>query len=169
MTEQYNGSRPSALTAALEQFEWDNVWMEHTEDLMSPRYLYIGDSISIPTRGHMNALLNGAARVDGFATSKAADNPYFAEAVRLFAAQQVAPVRAVLFNNGLHGWHLRDENEYPRHYERLLKELRAVFPGAAFLLPLTTPVADPARNERVLARNRAAMAVAGALGLPTVD
>ena len=169
MTEQYNGSRPSALTAALEQYEWDNTWMEHTEDRASPRLLYIGDSISIPTRGHMNALLNGAARVDGFATSKAADNPYFADAVRLFAAQQVAPVRAVLFNNGLHGWHLSDGEDYPLHYERLLTELRAIFPGAAFWLPMTTPVADPAQNERVRVRNRAAAAVAGALGLPTVD
>ena len=166
MANQHNHTQTAV---PLEQYEWDNVWMEHTEDRDSPRLLYIGDSISIPTRGHINALLRGAARVDGFATSKAADNPFFADAVRLFAAQQVAPIRAVLFNNGLHGWHLSDGEDYPRHYERLLKELRTIFPGAAFLLPLTTPVADPAQNGRVRARNRAAAAVAEALGLPTVD
>ena len=67
------------------------------------------------------------------------------------------------------GWHLSDGEDYPLHYERLLKELRAIFPGAAFWLPLTTPVADPAQNKRVRARNRAAAAVAEALGLPTID
>ena len=155
--------------APLEQYEWDNVWMEHTEDLTSPRWLYIGDSISIPTRVQMNALLNGAARVDGFATSKAADNPFFADAVRLFSAQQVSPVSVVLFNNGLHGWHLNDETEYPHHYDRLVTELRMIFPKATFIITLTTPLADPAQNKRVLARNRSAAAAAQKHGFPVLD
>ena len=152
-----------------EQFEWDNTWIEHTEDFTSPRLLYIGDSISIPTRSHMNVILRGAARVDGFATSKAADNPYFSDAVRLFATPQVSPLRVVLFNNGLHGWHLSDDADYPLHYGRLLSELQAVFPDAAFILPLTTPIADTVQNERVLARNHAVTAIAKKRGLPLLD
>ena len=155
--------------APLETFEWDSVWMEHTEDRASPRLLYIGDSISIPTRGHMNALLRGAARVDGFATSKAADNPCYAKAVRLFAGQQTAPVRAVLFNNGLHGWHLDDFDAYPRHYERMVTQLSALFPKASFILVLTTPVGDTALDARVQERNKAAIQTAKTHGLKTID
>ena len=71
--ERRDGSSP------LETFEWDSVWMEHAEDTAAPRLLYIGDSISIPTRAHLNRIFGEAARVDGFATSKAADNPFFAD------------------------------------------------------------------------------------------
>ena len=38
-------------SSALEMFEWDNVWYEHTEDVAAKRFLYIGDSISVGTRG----------------------------------------------------------------------------------------------------------------------
>ena len=161
------GARREPVT--LETYEWDQTWIENTEDLASPRVLYIGDSISIPTRVKLNETFGGKLRVDGFASSKAADHPFFTESVRLFAAQQAAPYRAVLFNNGLHGWHLDDADAYPRHYERVITELRALFPQAAFLLLMTTPVADPERDERVRCRNRAAAKIAEAYGLPTVD
>ena len=155
--------------AMLETYEWDQTWIENTEDLASPRVLYIGDSISIPTRVKLNETFGGKIRVDGFASSKAADHPFFTESVRLFTAQQAAPYRAVLFNNGLHGWHLDDADAYPRHYERLVSDLRALFPEAAFLLLMTTPVADPDRDARVRCRNRAAAKTAEANGLGTVD
>lgn len=153
----------------LETYEWDQTWIENTEDLTSPRVLYIGDSISIPTRARLNEIFGGKLRVDGFASSKAADHPFFTESVRLFAAQQAAPYRAVLFNNGLHGWHLDDADAYPRCYERVITELRALFPQAAFLLLLTTPVADPERDARVRSRNAAAAKIAESYGLQTVD
>ena len=153
----------------LETYEWDQTWIEHTEDHAAPRVLYIGDSISIPTRVKLNGTFGGKIRVDGFASSKAADHPFFAESVRLFAAQQTAPYRAVLFNNGLHGWHLDDADAYPRHYERVVSQLRALFPQAAFLLLTTTPVTDPERDARVCCRNRAAAKIAEAYGLRTMD
>ena len=156
-------------TVTLETYEWDQTWIENTEDLVSPRVLYIGDSISIPTRVKLNGTFGGKLRVDGFASSKAADHPFFTESVRLFAAQQAAPYRAVLFNNGLHGWHLDDADAYPRHYERMVTELRALFPQAAFLLLTTTPAADPDRDARVRCRNAAAVKIAEAHGLQTVD
>ena len=153
----------------LETYEWDQTWIEHTEDRVSPRVLYIGDSISIPTRAKLNGLFGGKIRVDGFASSKAADHPFFTGSVRLFTAQQAAPYAAVLFNNGLHGWHLDDAEAYPRHYARVLSALRAQFGQAAFLLLLTTPVADPAQDARVRSRNQAAARAAEACGLETVD
>lgn len=163
----HTGARREPL--ALETYEWDQTWIENTEDLTSPRVLYIGDSISIPTRVKLNETFGGKIKVDGFASSKAADHPFFTETVRLFAAQQAALYRAVLFNNGLHGWHLVDTDAYPRHYERVIAELQALFPQAAFLLLMTTPVADPDRDARVRCRNRAAAKIAEANGLGTVD
>ncbi len=156
-------------SAALETFEWDQTWIEHTEDFSAPRVLYIGDSISIPTRAKLNALFGETLRVDGFASSKAADHPYFARTVRLFALQQKAPYRAVLFNNGLHGWHLDDTEEYPRHYEKTLSELREIFPRSAFILLLTTPTADAATDARVRERNRAAERIAETYGCRVID
>ena len=47
----YESKTPSL---ALETFEWDNVWYEHTEDVVAKRFLYIGDSISVGTRGWIN-------------------------------------------------------------------------------------------------------------------
>ena len=153
----------------LETFEWDQTWIEHTEDLSAPRVLYIGDSISIPTRAKLNGIFGETLRVDGFASSKAADHPHFTESVRLFASQQKSPYRAVLFNNGLHGWHLRDAEEYPLYYARVISQLRALFPGAAFILLLTTPVKDSECDARVRARNRAAAEIAQQSGLRVVD
>lgn len=160
-------TEPPALT--LETFEWDQTWIENTEDRTSPRVLYIGDSISIPTRAGLNAAFGGTFRVDGFASSKAADHPFFTESVRLFTAQRPAPYRAVLFNNGLHGWHLDDAEAYPLHYERAVRELLALFPGAEFYILTTTPVSDPDRDARVRSRNLAAAKTAEAHGLQTID
>ncbi|MCR5688760.1 MAG: SGNH/GDSL hydrolase family protein [Clostridiales bacterium] len=156
-------------TVTLETYEWDQTWVEHAEDRAAPRVLYIGDSISIPTRAGMNAAFGDKLRVDGFASSKAADHPYFAECVRLFAAQMGSPYRAVLFNNGLHGWHLDDTCAYPLHYSRVVEELRSLFPEAEFCIVLTTPVEDPRQDERVRSRNRSAQRIAGRYGMPTVD
>lgn len=155
--------------AVLEIFEWDQTWIEHTEDLTAPRALYIGDSISIPTRVKLNGVFGETLRVDGFASSKAADHPYLIESVRLFTLQQAAPYRAVLFNNGLHGWHLDDAEAYPRHYERVITALREIFPAATLLPLLTTPVSDPARDARVRRRNEAVNGIAAKFGLRTVD
>ena len=159
----------NAKTAAIETYEWDQTWLEHTEDGVSPRALYIGDSISIPTRVKLNETYGGKIRFDGFASSKAADHPNFTESVRLFTAQQNAPYRAVLFNNGLHGWHLDDAEAYPRHYASVVDGLRALFGQAAFFLLLTTPVADPDLDARVRLRNLAAEKTARTCGLRTVD
>ena len=165
--DTFRGERRTS--AALETYEWDQTWIEHTEDLTARRVLYIGDSISIPTRAKLNGIFGEKLRFDGYASSKAADHPYYTESVRLFAAQQAAPYSAVLFNNGLHGWHLDDEEAYPRCYERLVLSLRAVFPATAFFLLATTPTADPDNDARVRLRNRAAAQTAEKYGLGTVD
>jgi len=155
-------------TTTYETWEWDNAWIEHTDDGDTRRVLYIGDSISVDTRQAINRQAGDTLRCDSFSTSKALDNPYFGEAVRLFAAQQ--PKRdAILFNNGLHGWHLDDEAEYPRYYEQMVKYLLDTFPHTPVMPVLTTHVASEKRDERVRTRNEAVRAIAAQYGLTVVD
>ncbi|MBQ8302732.1 MAG: SGNH/GDSL hydrolase family protein [Clostridia bacterium] len=152
----------------LETYEWDNVWWEQTEKTDVPRVLYIGDSISCGTRRVATRVAENAVLFDGLGTSKALDNPYFRQTVSLFADQQKARC-AVLFNNGLHGWHLDDETEYGQYYESMLQFLKDKFEGTLIALCLTTHVANPERNARVVARNRVVTALAKKYNLPVVD
>ncbi|MBQ9783514.1 MAG: hypothetical protein IJW44_03245 [Clostridia bacterium] len=155
-------------TQGLETYEWDNVWWEHADTVGVPRVLYIGDSISCGTRRVATRVAEGKIFFDGFGTSKAVDNRYFSESVRTFAAQQ-GERRVILFNNGLHGWHLEDETEYAAAYERMLVSLLEEYPGTPILLLLTTHVTDESRDARVQARNRVVRALGEKHGLPTVD
>ena len=124
------------LTASkLETYEWDNNWLEHCEDTSTPRVLYIGDSISCATRISLNQSANREILFDGFGTSKALDNEFFIPSVRTWADQQ-RHRRFVLFNNGLHGWHLSNE-EYAALYERFVVFLKKDFSDSQIVLLLT--------------------------------
>ena len=152
----------------LEHYEWDNTWWDSADVTGTPRVLYIGDSISCGARKVATQVSGGSLLFDGFGTSKALDNPHFFPSVRLFAAQQRDRC-AILFNNGLHGWHLEDEFEYGKHYEAFLKNLLAEFEGTPILLLLSTAVANAERNARVITRNKAVLSLAEKYGLPVVD
>lgn len=151
-----------------ETYEWDNLWIDHAEDLTRHRVLYIGDSISCGSRHIATGQTDGQILFDGFGTSKALDNPFFKDAIHLFAAQQTQR-SAVLFNNGLHGFHLDDETEYPKLYEDMVKFLLEEFEGTPLLIVLTTHVAHAETEQRVILRNNAAREIAGRYNLPIVD
>jgi len=157
-----------ATKHALEIYEWDRLWIDHPEDTETGRILYIGDSISYGTRSVIAKLEENPYRWDGFATSKGADNPYFADTLRLFAKQAPTP-DLILFNNGLHGWHMDDETDYARAYEALLQVLGEGWQGVPLVLLLTTRVADSERDERVRHRNEAVSSLAERRGLPVLD
>lgn len=157
-----------STTTKLETFEWDNTWIDHANDRECARVLYIGDSISCGVRKLCTERSKGKFLFDGFGTSKALDHPVFFESVRLFASQQ--PRRdLILFNNGLHGWHLNDQKEYAAYYERMIQTIRSEYPETALYLVLTTAVADEATNLRVKARNEVALNLARQYALPTID
>ena len=153
---------------ALETFEWDNSWIHHANDLETRRVLYIGDSISCGTRGCATEAAEGKLLFDGFGTSKAVDNPFFFDSVRIFA-MQIKNYSVVLFNNGLHGWHLDDTTEYPKFYEQMVVKLLEKFKGTPIALLLTTSVADAATEERVKVRNDEVKKIAEKYGLPIID
>ena len=145
---------------ALETYEWDNVWIEQTANLDGNRVLYIGDSISCGTRNIATSLSEGRYLFDGFGTSKALDNPFLFDSIRLFASQ-LTKTETVIFNNGLHGWHLNDE--------KVIQFLLSEFEGKKIFLVLTTSVADSDREKRVKARNKAVCELAEKYSLPVID
>lgn len=150
----------------LEKFEWDNTWLEQTENNTAKRILYIGDSISCGVRRCITTLSKNEILCDGFGTSKALDNPYLKQSIKLFMMQQ-GKCETILFNNGLHGWHLTKE-EYENYYEEMLTFL------VEFQIPiyviLTTYVTDnPEHSERVKIRNDIAKLLAKKYNLPIID
>ncbi len=151
-----------------EAIEWDNAWMEQTGSVGVRRILYVGDSITVGTRGVVNSMAGGAVVFDNYGTSKALDNPYFFESLSLFAAQQ--PSRAaVFFNNGLHGWHLTEE-QYEEFYAKMLDQLIAAF-GDVPVVPMLTTCSEIPHypNARVEARNAIVEKLARERGLTVID
>ena len=154
---------------SLEKYEWDNVWWEHADTNGVPRVLYIGDSISCGTRRLATETAEEKIFFDGFGTSKAVDNPYFTSALKLFTDQQ-GERKVILFNNGLHGWHLQDDTQYAEHYERVVRFILDEYKDTPLVLVLTTYVLnDDARVERVKTRNNVVINIAKKYDLPTVD
>ena len=151
-----------------ETYEWDNLWIERATTPEATRVLYIGDSISCGTRRIATMRTNEKILFDGFGTSKAVDNPYFIDSVKIFAAQEERR-DAVLFNNGLHGWHLCDETEYAVYYEKMVRFLMESFCDTPVFLVLTTHVSNEVRDKRVVARNKIALEIAGKYNLHVID
>ena len=141
----------------LETYEWDNIWWEQTGNETAKRILYIGDSISCGTRHLITNLSESRILCDGFGTSKALDNPYFKPSLELFMKQQ-SKCDVILFNNGLHGWHLSDD-EYEKHYDEMLLFLLKT-KKQIFILLTTDDIVHPNRTEIVKARNKIATLLA---------
>ena len=152
----------------LETYEWDNVWIEQSANREGKRFLYLGYSISCGTRNIDTSLSEGRYLFDGFGTSKALDYPFLFDSIRLFVSQ-LTKTETVIFNNGLHGWHLNDETEYPEFYEKVIQFLLSEFEGKKIFLVLTTSVADSDREKRVKARNKAVCELAEKYSLPVID
>ena len=155
-------------TQSLETYEWDYVWWDHAGTQGVSRVLYIGDSISFATRPIATVCANNDIFFDGFSTSKALDNPYFQDVIRLFALQQ-GERKAIVFNNGLHGWHLDDTREYKEYYEKFIQFLLKEFEGTPIILLKTTAVENTERNARVQVRNKAVDELAKKYNLPVLD
>lgn len=158
----------SAYGFKLENWEWDNTWIDHPNDRQKKRFFYIGDSISCGTRRMFRAV-SDKYTCDGFGTSKGLDNPFLCEGIRYFAVQ-LNGFECVLFNNGLHGWHL-DDVEYEKHYEKMVKFLVNEFKGVPVYIVLTTSTKgdEEAEVSRVGKRNAAAVRVAEKYGLNVID
>lgn len=151
-----------------ETYEWDSIWIEHANEIDRKRVAYIGDSISVGTRRIATARTNEEILFDGFGTSKALDNPYFKDSIRLFL-KQLPNVDTVLFNNGLHGWYLEDKTKYEALYDEMIQFILDEIKGAKLYILLTTAVAKDDDNERVKLRNIVAREIAEKYAIPIID
>ena len=96
------------------------------------------------------------------------DNPYLLESIKLFKKQS-PKYDAVYVNNGLHGWHLDDENDYPAYYEQMLCNILDEFKDSKVVIVLTTAVAKEERHGRVKVRNGAVKKLAEKYNLDVID
>lgn len=151
----------------LETYEWDNVWWEQTANKDAKRVLYIGDSISCGTRHKATAVANGKYLFDGFGTSKALDNPFFKDALITFA-KQMSRIDIIVINNGLHGFHL-NEQEYTALYRDMLLFLKENFPNTPIAVVLTTYVGIEETLKVAELRNKRVINLAEELNLPIID
>ena len=151
-----------------ETYEWDNTWLEHINDVDAKRVMYIGDSISCGIRRVATAKTNNEIFFDGLGTSKAIDNFCFEETIKLFAKQE-GYRNAILFNNGLHGWHLDEDSEYRFYFEKTIKFLKEEFKDTPILILLTTFIKDESRLGRVIKRNEVVKEIADKYGLSIID
>lgn len=152
----------------LERYEWERTWNNHTEVSDAKRVFYIGDSISWDgVRPSLQKMVGDEFYIDALATSKALDNPYFLPTLDLMLRQVHKP-NLVLLNSGLHGWHLTDDDAYPKGLEQFILAIRERL-DVPIAVVLTTRVANEDRNLRVQARNQSARAVAEKLGCPVLD
>lgn len=157
-----------SIVSPLETYEWDNTWLERITEKGKKRVLYIGDSISCGIRRFATDAARGEILFDGFGTSKAIDNPFYFDSIRLFAAQE-GERSAVFFNNGLHGWHLTAK-EYAQHYEKMILFLKSEFKDTPLYLLLSTPVRNnPKRKEEIIKRNKEVIRLSKKYGIKTVD
>lgn len=152
----------------LETYEWDRTWIDNADDKSRKRVLFVGDSISCRIVEVATKVSGETISFDGFHTSKALDNEHYKKYLKVFTDQEEYR-SLILFNNGLHGWHLDDENEYPKYYTDMLNYLQEEYNGTPIVVVLTTSVSDSDREERVKVRNEQAIKIAKKFGLPVID
>ncbi len=154
----------------IETYEWEYAWRDRFET--DKRILIIGDSISVGYRGLIAEASGGVWRADGLATSKGIDNEYFKSALDSFIEQR-EKYDFMIFNNGLHGWHLSAE-EYGRCYKEFIMYL--LQKNIPLAIVLTTPAREKnntaffdRRNYEVIKRNTCAAKTAEELNIPIID
>ena len=150
----------------LEQKEWTRMWLDEATDTTTPRVLLVGDSIF---NGVSSRIIDMGDSIlfDCYCTSKAVDNPYYMQELDLFMRQE-GRRKIIIFNNGLHGWHLDDEVQYAEGYENMIKHLKETYPEALVVVSLTTFIKDK-RHDRVLQRNKVAKKIAEKYQCPVMD
>ena len=158
----------------LETYEWDNIWWEHAPDTEKKRVLIVGDSMTCGYRDVVNKVFDGEMFADGYGSSKAVDNPFLIPALDLMIAQSNCSM--ILFNNGLHGFHLSVE-EYKKYYLKIIDHFREAYPDKKIVIILTTPTRekdnleniDKERTQNAIDRNKAAKEIAEKYGLGVID
>lgn len=156
-----------------ENKEWSNMWWENADKPNENRILLIGDSITNGYRSYVQSNLPEFS-VDMLATSKALDDVMlFKELEYMFLQYEY---KIIHFNNGLHGWHLQNE-QYKTSYEKLIEFLKILSSNSVIVLVTSTPVTkigqitelDMEKNDIVKERNKIVRGLADKYSLAIND
>ena len=74
----------------------------------------------------------------------------------------------MLFNNGLHGFHLND-SLFERYYRKMIVYLKESFRNIPIMVVLSTTVGDTERRACIIRRNAIAQKIANENGLDVID
>ena len=165
----------STTKVTRENIEWSDFWWSHEPDLTKPRVLFIGNSIS---RGYYPAVstqLSEKVNCDWYATSRSIEDPALFKETKIAMANYHHAI--IHFNNGLHGWHLTNE-QYEKGFRKYVKLPKSnKSKGCNLIYSLTIPIPskepgqklDPVKNQVVIDRNRIARKIMEENSIPVID
>lgn len=158
-----------------EDIEWSDFWWTHESDTSKPRVLFIGNSISKGYFSAVSAILTDKANCDRYSSSRSIADPALLKETKIAMGKYHHAV--IHFNNGLHGWHLTNE-QYEKGLREYVKFLKAnKSKDCVLIYSLTTPVSskepgvklDTVRNQVVIDRNRIARKIMQENGIQVID
>ena len=162
----------AAKTKIRENIEWTNMRWNDAPDNCKARILLIGDSIVVGHERLLHDIVKDEYCIDSFATAKCvSDIDYMKELNYMLSSNDY---ELVIFNNGLHGFDVSDE-DYEANLEEVLTDLNKRVKKMAWRT--STPMRDkedlnkfnPARTPTILKRNAFAAKVAEELNIPVLD
>jgi hypothetical protein len=160
-------------TSIPEEIEWTWEVRPPHPDAKLPNVLLLGDSISRNYFPQVTKDLTGVANVYLLAVSTSVGDPRLAHQIAEFESMENVPFRVVHFNNGMHGWEYT-EVQYKARFPELLRSVRTLAgrDGAlvwATITPVKPNAFNGASNPRIDDRNRIALALVQAAGIPVDD
>ena len=158
-----------------EGYEWSDFFWRNEDDAKKPRVLFIGNSIVKQYyKDICSRLEKEGFNCDRYSSSRSIIDPALYRETKI--AMEKYDHAVIYFNNGLHGWHL-DEEQYGKGLRKYLKFLKSKKSKNTILVfALTTPwpsdkpgVKMAPRNQEVLNRNSMARLIMKENNIPVID
>jgi hypothetical protein len=159
-------------TKIRENTEWTNMRWNEATDNCKARILLVGDSIVVGHEKLLHDIVKDEYCIDSLATAKCvSDIAYMKELDYMLASNDYS---LVIFNNGLHGFDVSDE-DYEANLQEVLTDLNKRVKKLAWRN--STPMRDkedlnkfnPERTPTILKRNAFAAKVTEELNIPSLD
>lgn len=156
-----------------EEIEWTWETRPPHPDANLPNVLLLGDSISRNYFPEVTKDLNHVANVYLLAISTSVGDPRLSHQIAEFGAMENVHFSVVHFNNGMHGWGYT-EAQYKAAFPELLRRVRTLTGKNGTLVWATITPVQPhafngATNLRIDERNRIALDLVRAAGIPVDD
>ena len=128
------------MSSIYEDKEWTNLWWDEADkDEGLPRVFLVGDSQTYGYYPEVIKNMEKEARITALTTSKNVDNPYLLPEFDLVIKQFDLKYDLIHFNNGLHGQHQTNVQEFAACYEKVINHILENYPEAKLTLALCPP------------------------------